>query len=253
MVESNSPMKLVLVTLFPDMLRALTESGVTARAVEQGLVCMETVNPRDYAHNKHRSVDDRPYGGGPGMVMSIEPLKLAIEEARRIAPSARVVYMSPQGPQLTQARVKSLAEADGLIFVAGRYEGVDERLIATEVDEEISIGDYVLSGGELPAMVVMDAVCRWVPGVLGHDQSAEQDSFVEGLLDCEHYTRPEEYEGMSVPKVLLSGNHEEIRRWRLKRSLARTLERRPELLAQRSLSAEETKLLSEINAQESED
>lgn len=246
-------MQLMLVTLFPEMLSALTQSGVTSRACELGLVQIKAVNPRDFAFNKHKSVDDRPYGGGPGMVMAIEPLRLAIAEARRQAPKAKVVYMSPQGQPLTQSRVKQLASNEALIFVAGRYEGIDERLIAAEVDEEISIGDYVLSGGELPAMVVMDAVCRWVPGVLGHDQSAEQDSFVNGLLDCEHYTRPEIYEGHSVPDVLLSGNHERIRKWRLQRSLIRTLERRPDLLEQRELTLEEKTLLSEHLAQKQQD
>lgn len=246
-------MQLMLVTLFPEMLNALTQSGVTGRACDLGLVQMDAINPRDFAFNKHKSVDDRPYGGGPGMVMAIEPLRLAIDEARKQVPNARVVYMSPQGQPLTQERVRELASNEALIFVAGRYEGIDERLIAAEVDEEISIGDYVLSGGELPAMVVMDAVCRWVPGVLGHEQSAEQDSFVNGLLDCEHYTRPEVYEGQAVPDVLLSGNHERIRKWRLQRSLIRTLQRRPELLEQRELTQEEQALLSEYLAQQQAD
>jgi tRNA (guanine37-N1)-methyltransferase len=246
-------MQLMLVTLFPEMLTALTRSGVTSRACDLGLVQIGAINPRDYAFNKHKSVDDRPYGGGPGMVMAIEPLRLAIDEARKQAPNARVVYMSPQGQPLTQERVKELASNDAFIFVAGRYEGIDERLIAAEVDEEISIGDYVLSGGELPAMVVMDAVCRWVPGVLGHDQSAEQDSFVNGLLDCEHYTRPEVYKGQAVPDVLLSGNHERIRKWRLQRSLVRTLERRPDLMEQRELTREEKTLLDEYLAQQQTD
>ncbi len=246
-------MQLMLVTLFPEMLNALTQSGVTGRACELGLVQIGAVNPRDFAFNKHKSVDDRPYGGGPGMVMAVEPLRLAIAEARKQAPGAKVVYMSPQGRPLTQACVRDLADNDALIFVAGRYEGIDERFIAAEVDEEISIGDYVLSGGELPAMVVMDAVCRWVPGVLGHDQSAEQDSFVNGLLDCEHYTRPEIYEGQAVPEVLLSGNHERIRKWRLQRSLVRTLERRPDLLQQRELTQEENTLLREYLAQQETD
>ena len=242
-------MQMVLVTLFPEMLEALTGFGVTARACEQGSVKLSAVNPRDFAYNKHRSVDDRPYGGGPGMVMAVEPLQGAIAHARERAPGARVIYMSPQGEPLTQERVKALAEMESLIFVAGRYEGIDERLLAAEIDEEISIGDYVLSGGELPAMVVMDAVCRRLPGVLGHELSAEQDSFEHGLLDCDHYTRPEVYNGVSVPPVLLGGNHEEIRRWRLQRALGRTWERRPELLKRRVLSEEETILLNEYKAQ----
>lgn len=239
-------MRFGVVTLFPEMFRGVTECGITSRAVERGLMSVECWDPRDFTHDRHRTVDDRPYGGGPGMLMRIEPLRAAIRAARAaLGEGARVVYMSPQGGTLDQAKVRELADAGKLILVAGRYEGIDERLIELEVDEELSIGDYVLSGGELAAMVVIDACARMIPGALGHADSASQDSFAEGLLDCPHYTRPEEYEGMRVPEVLLSGNHELIRRWRLKQSLGRTWTRRPELLAGRELSAEQRKLLDE--------
>lgn len=239
-------MRVGVVTLFPEMFRGVTQFGVSRRAVERGLLSVECWNPRDFTSDRHRTVDDRPYGGGPGMLMMIEPLRAAIRSAREaLGGKARVVYMSPQGPALTQAKAEALAGQEQLILVAGRYEGIDERLIQLEVDEELSIGDYVLSGGELAAMVVIDACARLIPGALGHAESASQDSFAEGLLDCPHYTRPELYEGMQVPDVLLSGNHELIRRWRLKQSLGRTWTRRPELLAGRELSAEQRKLLDE--------
>lgn len=235
------------VSLFPDMFRAVTEFGITGRAVREGLLTFRSWNPRDFTHDRHRTVDDRPYGGGPGMLMKIQPLRDAIHAARNAAPGkACVVYLSPQGETLTQSVVKSLADEQRLILVSGRYEGVDERLIATEVDREVSLGDFVLSGGELAAMVVIDAVTRLIPGALGHALSAEQDSFADGLLDCPHYTRPEVYEGLAVPEVLLGGHHEQIRRWRLKESLRRTRERRPDLLQRRVLTDEERELLEEI-------
>lgn len=235
------------VSLFPDMFEAVTEFGVTGRAVRDGLLSFQTWNPRDFTHDRHRTVDDRPYGGGPGMLMKIQPLRDAIHAARAAAPGkACVVYLSPQGETLNQSLVESLAEQQPLILVAGRYEGVDERLIAAEVDREVSLGDFVLSGGELAAMTVVDAVTRLIPGALGHAQSAEQDSFADGLLDCPHYTRPEVYEGQAVPDVLLSGHHDQIRRWRLKQSLRRTRERRPDLLEQRVFTDEERELLEEL-------
>jgi len=235
------------VSLFPEMFRAVTDYGITGRAVREGLLTFRSWNPRDFTHDRHRTVDDRPYGGGPGMLMKIQPLRDAIHAARAEAPADPcVVYLSPQGETLTQSVVESLVEARHLILVSGRYEGVDERLIQTEIDREISLGDFVLSGGELAAMVVIDAVTRLIPGALGHAQSAEQDSFADGLLDCPHYTRPEVYEGLAVPEVLLGGHHEQIRRWRLKESLRRTLERRPDLLEKRVLTDEERELLEEI-------
>ncbi len=235
------------VSLFPEMFSAVTDVGITGRAVRDGLLTFQSWNPRDYTHDRHRTVDDRPYGGGPGMLMKIQPLRDAISAARESAPGkACVVYLSPQGETLNQSVVESLAAEERLILVAGRYEGVDERLIATEVDREVSLGDFVLSGGELAAMAVIDAVTRLIPGALGHAQSAEQDSFADGLLDCPHYTRPEVYEGQAVPDVLLGGHHDQIRRWRLEQSLRRTLERRPDLLEQRVFTDEERQLLEEI-------
>ena len=235
------------VSLFPEMFGAVTDYGITGRAVREGLLSFHSWNPREFTHDRHRTVDDRPYGGGPGMLMKIQPLRDAIHAAREEAPGkACVVYLSPQGERLDQQVVESLASQDSLILVAGRYEGVDERLISTEVDREVSLGDFVLSGGELAAMAVIDAVTRLIPGALGHAQSAEQDSFADGLLDCPHYTRPEVYEGQAVPDVLLGGHHEQIRRWRLRESLRRTRERRPDLLEQRVLTDEERELLDEI-------
>ena len=223
-------MRFGLVTIFPEMFDALIDFGVTGRAIREGIVELGFWNPRDYAQDRHRSVDDRPYGGGPGMVMSAPPLLAAIREAKSaVGGQARVVYLSPQGQRLTQARATSLSSEEALVLVAGRYEGIDERVIESAVDEEISIGDYVLSGGELPAMVLMDAVIRLLPGALGHGDSAAQDSFSDGLLDCPHYTRPEMFEGRSVPEVLMSGDHDKIRRWRLEQSRQRTSERRPDL------------------------
>jgi len=238
-------MRFDVISLFPEMFDAMRQ-GVTGRAVERGQVSLQLWNPRDYADDAHRTVDDRPYGGGPGMVMMVEPLRQAIEAARVAAPDSRVIYLSPQGRRLDQAAVRELAGEPGLVLLAGRYEGVDERLIDAYVDEEWSIGDYVLSGGELPAMVLMDTVIRLLPGVLGHADSAEQDSYVDGLLDCPHYTRPEVIEGRTVPEVLKSGNHELIRRWRLQQALGRTWLRRPDLLEGRRLSSEEQVLLDEF-------
>lgn len=235
-----------VISLFPEMFRAITEHGVTGRAVKSGLLQIECWNPRDFTHDKHRTVDDRPYGGGPGMLMMVQPLRDAIHAAKQAAgDGAKVIYLSPQGRKLTQAGVTELATDQKLILVAGRYEGIDERVIQTEVDEEWSIGDYVLSGGELPAMTLIDAVSRLVPGVLGDQASAEQDSFTDGLLDHPHYTRPELLDGLAVPEALTSGNHEVIRRWRLKQSLGRTWQRRPELINNLALTDEQESLLAE--------
>ncbi|WP_440996976.1 tRNA (guanosine(37)-N1)-methyltransferase TrmD [Arhodomonas sp. SL1] len=240
-------MRFDAITIFPEMFRAITDFGVTRRAVEAELIRVHTWDPRDYATDRHRSVDDRPYGGGPGMVMKVEPLQGAIRAARACAPAgAPLVYLSPQGRPLTQGRVAEWAEMAGLILLCGRYEGVDERLIEAEVDEEVSVGDFVVSGGELPAMMVVDAVSRMVPGVLGHADSAIEDSFVGGLLDCPHYTRPEEIEGRRVPEVLLGGNHQAVERWRRKQALGRTWLRRPELLPEGGLDEQARALLQEF-------
>lgn len=238
-------MRIDVITLFPQMVLDLVEYGVTGRARENGLFELGTWNPRDYTQDRHRTVDDRPYGGGPGMLMMIEPLRQAIKGARQANPQSRVVYLSPQGRRLDQALAGELVQRPGLILVAGRYEGIDERLIELEIDEELSIGDYVLSGGEMAAMVVIDVVTRLLPGALGHQGSAEQDSFSNGLLDCPHYTRPEVYEEQRVPPVLLSGDHEAVRRWRLKQSLGRTWLRRPDVLAGVELNSEQQRLLDE--------
>ncbi|MCB1709241.1 MAG: tRNA (guanosine(37)-N1)-methyltransferase TrmD [Halioglobus sp.] len=239
-------MQIALVSLFPEMFAAVSDHGVTGRAIRQGLVGLSCCNPRDYTTDRHRTVDDRPYGGGPGMLMMIHPLQQAIAAARAaLGAGPRVIYLSPQGRRFDHRKAVELARQPGLVLIAGRYEGVDERLLEAEVDEELSIGDYVLSGGELAAMVVIDAVIRQLPGVLGHELSAREDSFVDGLLDCPHYTRPEVYQGRQVPDVLLSGNHEQIRRWRLKQALGRTLERRPDLLSGRAMKPEEEQLLAE--------
>jgi tRNA (guanine37-N1)-methyltransferase len=236
-----------VITLFPEMFGALTQSGITRRALERGLWALQCWNPRDWAEGVHRAVDDQPYGGGPGMVMMPEPLEQAVAAARAGAGgTAKVIFLSPQGRRIDQARVAQLAAGDGAILLCGRYEGIDERLIARCVDEELSLGDFVLSGGELAAMALMDACIRQLPGALNDEASAMEESFVGGLLDCPHYTRPEMYQGMRVPEVLLSGNHEEIRRWRLKQALGRTWQRRPELIEARVLSSEEAKLLEEF-------
>ena len=237
-------MQIDVISIFPPMFEAISAYGVTGRAIEKGLLQLRVHNPRDFTTDARRTVDDRPYGGGPGMVMMAEPLAGAIRTARAgQAPAVRVIYLTPQGRRLDQAAVTALSARSGLILLAGRYEGVDERLLAAEVDEEWSIGDYVLSGGELPAMVVIDAVARLLPGVLGHEDSAQQDSFVEGLLDCGHYTRPEVVAGGTVPAVLLSGNHEHIRRWRLQQALGQTWLKRPDLLEKLQLNQEQQDLL----------
>lgn len=219
-----------VITLFPEAFRTLAGMGVTGRAFETGLARLETWNPRDFARDRHNTVDDRPYGGGPGMVMTVEPLGSAIRAAKAANPGTPVSLLSPQGRRLDQSAVKELAQRDGFILLCGRYEGIDERLVAREVDEEWSIGDYVISGGELAAGVLVDAVLRLVPGVLGHADSAREDSFTEGLLDHPHYSRPERVGEMAVPPVLLSGDHGAIRRWRLQQALGRTWLRRPDLL-----------------------
>ena len=235
-----------VVTLFPEMFQAISEYGVTGRAVNKGLVNLNYWNPREFTTDKHRTVDDRPYGGGPGMLMKVQPLRDAIQAARAAAgEGVRVIYLSPQGRKLDQSGVRELVSRDKMVLVAGRYEGIDERLLETEIDEEWSIGDFVLSGGELPAMTVIDAVSRLIPGVLGHENSASEDSFEDGLLDCPHYTRPELIDERQVPEVLLSGNHKEIKRWRLKQQLGRTWQRRPELLDDRELNSEQQCLLEE--------
>ncbi len=232
-------MRIDLITIFPEMLEALTRFGISARAQQRGRVEIHGCNPRDFTEDRHRTVDDRPYGGGPGMVMLYEPLKRAIvhlreEQRSQGIENTHLIYLSPQGKPFTQQRARELSEREGLILLAGRYEGVDERLIESEVDEEISLGDYVLSGGELPAMVLMDAVIRLLPGALGHADSADEDSFSDGLLDCPHYSRPEVVDGRSVPEVLLSGNHGHIAAWRAQQSRQRTALRRPDLIDKNS-------------------
>jgi tRNA (guanine37-N1)-methyltransferase len=236
-----------IVSLFPEMVEQTAAWGVTGRALRQGRVSLQTWNPRNYATDRYRTIDDRPYGGGPGMVMKVQPLAEAIAAARNAGSEPPlVVYLSPQGRRLRQEDVRRFSSLPRLLLIAGRYEGVDERLIEAEVDEEWSIGDYVLSGGELAALVLFDAVVRLLPGVLGHEQSAEQDSYTVGLLDCPHYTRPDEVFDRCVPTVLQSGDHEAIRRWRLKQSLGRTWLRRPDLLADRALDLEQQRLLEEF-------
>jgi len=240
-----------VITLFPEIFNAVTASGITRRALDRKLWDLQCWNPRDFTEDNHRTVDDRPYGGGPGMLMLVEPLQKAIAAAKaKRGDGAKVIYFSPQGKQLTHQRVLDLASGEGAILLCGRYEGVDERLIERCVDEEISLGDFVLSGGEIPALALIDACVRQLPGALNDAGSAVEDSFVAGLLDCAHYTRPEVYEGMQVPEVLLSGNHENIRRWRLKQALGRTWLRRPELLAARTLNKEEAKLLEEFRQEQ---
>jgi len=234
-----------VVTLFPEMFAAITGSGITSRALDAGLYSLTTWNPRDFAADRYRTVDDRPYGGGPGMVMLAEPLERALDGIR-LAGGGRVIYLSPQGKKLDHRRVMELKEERALTLLCGRYEGVDERLLERRVDEEVSIGDFVLSGGEIAAMALVDAVVRQLPGALGDAGSALEESFADGLLDCPQYTRPEVYAERRVPEVLLSGHHENIRRWRLKQALGRTWLRRPDLLAVRTLSKEEERLLEEF-------
>lgn len=244
-----------VVTLFPEMFDALTKFGISSRAQERKIYELALWNPRDFTTDNYRTIDDRPYGGGPGMVMLAEPLEKAIAAAKarqqsRGVENPRVIHLSPQGIPLKHEHVMQLKDVPGLILLASRYEGVDERLLSTLIDEEYSIGDYVLSGGEIPAMVILDSIIRQLPGSLGDAGSAEEDSFADGLLDCPHYTRPEQYAGQKVPEVLLSGNHAKIKRWRLKQSLARTRARRPDLLAARSLTKEESRLLNEIEQEQ---
>jgi tRNA (guanine37-N1)-methyltransferase len=243
-----------VITLFPEMVEQMTSQGVLGRAIRDGLIGLDCLNPRDFTRDRHRTVDDRPYGGGPGMLMKVQPLADAIIAAKQSSSDyAKVIYLSPQGRRLDQRHVRELATAgqdSDFILIAGRYEGIDERLIEMYVDEEISIGDYVISGGELAATVLIDAIARMLPGVLGDDDSAQQDSFMNGLLDCPHYTRPEEIDGRKVPAVLLGGDHSAIARWRLKQALGRTWLRRPDLLEEllhnRELDEEQQKLLAEF-------
>ena len=239
-----------VITLFPEMFVAVADYGITRRAREQGLWRLSLRNPRDFAVDNYRTVDDRPYGGGPGMVMLAEPLEKAIGAARASQPGAKVICLSPQGRPLSHERVLELAQEAGAILLCGRYEGIDERLVGRCVDEEISLGDFVLSGGEIAAMALIDAVVRQLPGALNDADSAVEDSFAAGLLDCPHYTRPEVYQGLPVPPVLLSGHHAEIRRWRLKQALGRTWLRRPELIERRQLSQEESVLLEEFRQEQ---
>jgi len=246
MDERVTDMWVGVVSIFPEMFGTLTSEGVVARAIAAGTLVLDVENPRNHADDRHNTVDDRPYGGGPGMVMKVEPLEHAIAALKqRAGGPARTVYLSPQGERLEQRKVESLAREERLIFVAGRYEGIDERVVDASVDEQISLGDYVLTGGELPVMVVIDAVARYLPGTLGNAESAEAESYRAGLLDWAHYTRPEQIAGRPVPPVLLGGDHETIRRFRLRDALGRTYERRPDLLSRRTLSDEERRLLSE--------
>jgi len=243
-------MRFDVITLFPEMVTAAAGYGVTGRALERKLVSLSVWNPRDFTLDKHKTVDDRPYGGGPGMVMKYQPLHDAVMAAKHAAgESAKVVYLSPQGKPITQSLLSEAKTVSQLILVAGRYEGIDERFVELDCDEEWSIGDYVISGGELAALVVIDAITRLLPGVLGDEESAEQDSYSTGLLDCPHYTRPEVLAGRVVPDVLLSGNHADINRWRLKQSLGRTWQRRPDLLKEKSLSAEQERLLQQFKTE----
>ncbi len=240
-------MRFDVVTLFPEMVTAAAGYGVTGRAIERNIVSLSAWNPRDYTLDKHRTVDDRPYGGGPGMVMKYQPLHDAVNDAKRAGVGmAKVVYLSPQGRPITQALLSKACEIPHIILVAGRYEGIDERFVELDCDDEWSVGDYVISGGELAALIVIDAVTRLLPGVLGDEDSAQQDSHSDGLLDCPHFTRPEQIEGYSVPEVLLGGNHADIDRWRMKQALGRTWQRRPDLLEKKNLSAEQENLLKEF-------
>ncbi|MEE9267240.1 MAG: tRNA (guanosine(37)-N1)-methyltransferase TrmD [Gammaproteobacteria bacterium] len=246
-------MQVAVVTLFPQMFEAVERWGITSRALQRGILELDCINPRDHAFDRHRSVDDRPYGGGPGMVMMVQPLRDAIVAARtRLGEGTHTVYLSPQGRRVDQAGIAELATRPRLIMVCGRYEGVDERLLEREVDEELSVGDFVLSGGEIAAMLLIEAMTRLLPGALGHEASASCDSFANGLLDCPHYTRPEVSDGLRVPQVLLSGNHEAIRRWRLKQALGRTWQRRPDLLREAQLDEEQRALLEEFVSEQQE-
>ena len=256
-------MRIDVITLFPEMFDAITKHGITSRALQQKIYDLQLWNPRDFTSDNHKTVDDRPYGGGPGMVMLAEPLEKAIKAAKESQTAALaevdadkkieeiknkenwVIHFSPAGKPLTHQKVMQLSKKQSLVLLTSRYEGVDQRLIDAQVDEELSIGDYVLSGGELPAMALIDAIVRQLPGSLGDGNSAIEDSFVDGLIDCPHYTRPEEYNGVKVPEVLLSGNHAKIKQWRLKMSLQRTRDQRPDLLAARPLTKEEARLLQQ--------
>ena len=236
-----------VISLFPEMIKNSASYGVTGRALERDIVSLFVWNPRDYTTDRHKTVDDRPYGGGPGMVMKYQPLHDAVYQAKKAGnQDAKVVYLSPQGKPITQALLSEVCSVSQLILVAGRYEGVDERFVNTDCDDEWSIGDYVISGGELAALIVIDAVTRLLPGVLGHEESAQQDSHMNGLLDYPHFTRPEELEGQQVPDVLLSGNHAEINSWRMKQALGRTWQRRPDLLEKKNLSAVQSNLLQQF-------
>jgi tRNA (guanine37-N1)-methyltransferase len=239
-------MRIDVVTLFPEMVQQAAGYGIQGRAIQRGLLELETWNPRDYSEDRHAAVDDRPYGGGPGMVMQVQPLRAAIRAARSAGVAAPVIYLSPQGRRFDQQKALQLAGLERLVLLTGRYEGIDERIIDMEVDEELSIGDYVLSGGELPALVVLDAVTRLLPGALGDEDSAQNDSFMDVLLDYPHYTRPEEIDGKRVPDVLIGGNHKSIDRWRRKQALGRTWQRRPDLLEALQLDAEQQELLNEF-------
>jgi tRNA (guanine37-N1)-methyltransferase len=241
-------MKVDVITLFPELVKQVIEHGVVSRAAEQGLLQLTCWNPRDYTEDRHRTVDDRPYGGGPGMLMKIGPLLATIDAVRAQNQGARLVYLSPQGKPLKQEMLAQQVKTGSVIFLSGRYEGIDERLIQQEVDEEWSIGDYVISGGELAAMVCVDAMTRLIPGSLGHELSAQQDSFSEGLLDCPHYTRPEKFNGMVVPEVLMNGNHRQIQDWREKQALGRTWQRRPDLLEHKVLDDRQKALLDDYKA-----
>lgn len=243
-------MRIEVVTLFPEFVAEAVRVGVLGRAIERGQVSVNASTPREFAEDAHRTVDDRPYGGGPGMVLKVEPTRSALRAAKaRLPEGSRSIYLAADGETLTQAKAQALSELPGLLLLAGRYEGVDERLLETEIDECVSIGDYVVSGGELPALVLIDAMVRLLPGVLGDEESAKQDSFVAGLLDWPHYTRPEAFEGREVPEVLLSGNHAAIQRWRTKQALGRTWQRRRDLLDRLQLTKEQQKLLAEFVAE----
>jgi tRNA (guanine37-N1)-methyltransferase len=237
-----------VISLFPEMFTAVTEQGVVGRAVKNSKVAVDLINPRDFTKDRHRTVDDRPYGGGPGMLMKVEPLQKAIESAKQ-KQSGMVIYLSPQGKKIDHEIVSQLSQNKHIILLAGRYEGIDERLLEDQVDLELSLGDFILSGGELAAMAVIDSVTRLVPDVLGHSESAVEDSFVDGLLDHPHYTRPELYNNASVPKILLSGNHQAIKIWRLKQRLGRTWLKRPDLLENKVLSEQEVQLLKDFKAE----
>ena len=240
-------MRISVVSLFPEMVGTIADFGVVGRAIDRGLVSLDFENPRDHTTDVHRTVDDRPYGGGPGMVMKFEPLAKAVQASKaRMPESSRVVYLSPQGAVFDQAVAERYAGQEGLVLLAGRYEGVDERLIEAQVDEELSLGDFVLSGGEIAAMAVIDAIVRLLPGALGDEESAQQDSFAGGLLDFPHYTRPEVIDGRSVPEVLVSGDHAKIARWRQKQALGRSYLRRPDLVEKLELDDEQRKLLDEF-------